>query len=144
MTANSRQAARTSLVALAVGLVLCGAGIGCVRRTLTINSDPQGAIVYLNDAEVGRTPVSVDFLWYGDYDVILRKEGYAALQTNERVNEPWYQIPPIDFFAEVLWPGRIHDQRAVSYVLEPATVPDREELLQRAEALRERALYETD
>jgi len=117
MTKNSRQTARTSLVALAAGLVLCGAGIGCVRRTLTINSDPQGALVYLNDAEVGRTPVSVDFLWYGDYDVILRKEGYATLQTNERVNEPWYQVPPIDF---------------------------REELLQRAEALRERALYEAD
>lgn len=144
MTTNSRQAARTSLVVGAVGLVLAGAGIGCVRRTLTINTDPQGALVYLNDAEVGRTPVSVDFLWYGDYDVIVRKEGYATLQTDERINEPWYQIPPFDFFAEVLWPGRIHDQRSVSYVLEPAVAPDREELLQRAEALRDEALYEAD
>jgi hypothetical protein len=115
-----------------------------VRRTLTINSDPQGALVYLNDAEVGRTPVSVDFLWYGEYDVILRKEGYATLQTSERIPEPWYQIPPIDFFAEVCWPGQIHDQHAVAYALEPAVPPDREELLQRAEALRAEALYETD
>ncbi|MBN1513212.1 MAG: PEGA domain-containing protein [Phycisphaerae bacterium] len=144
MITNSQQAARTFLVVGAVGLVLAGAGIGCVRRTLTINTDPQGALVYLNDAEVGRTPVSVDFLWYGDYDVIVRKEGYATLQTDERINEPWYQVPPFDFFAEVLWPGRIHDQRSVSYVLEPAVAPDREELLQRAEALRDETLYEAD
>jgi hypothetical protein len=47
---------------------------GCVERTITINSEPQGALVYLNDEEVGRTPVSVPFLYYGTYDVRLEHE----------------------------------------------------------------------
>ena len=50
---------------------------GCVRRTLMVRTEPEGARVFLNDYEVGTSPVSVDFTWYGDYDVIVRKDGYA-------------------------------------------------------------------
>src|SRR6202000_2421377 len=47
---------------------------GCVERKITIGSAPAGAIVTLNDEEVGRTPVTVPFTWYGDYDIVLRLE----------------------------------------------------------------------
>jgi len=113
---------------------------GCVRRTLTIETAPSGALVYLNDEEIGRSPVTTDFLWYGDYDIIIRKEGYQTLGTHERIKAPWYQIPPIDFFAEVLYAGKIHDQHFLSYDLEPEQLPGRKELLERAEALRGSAL----
>jgi hypothetical protein len=109
---------------------------GCVRRTLTIETAPSGALVYLNDEEVGRSPVTTDFMWYGDYDVILRREGYETIRTHERIDAPWYQIPIIDFFVEVLYPVEVHDQRYLSYTLEPERMPSRAEVLERAEDLR--------
>ncbi len=38
---------------------------GCVQRTITITSDPPGALVWLNDREIGRTPLDVNFVYYG-------------------------------------------------------------------------------
>lgn len=112
---------------------------GCVRRTLSITTDPPGALVFLNDEEIGRSAVSTDFLWYGDYDVVIRKKGFKTVETNWPVKPPWYQIIPVDFFAEVLWPGHLHDGHDRHFVLEPAEFPTREELLERAAQLRERS-----
>ncbi|MHC4235642.1 MAG: PEGA domain-containing protein [Planctomycetota bacterium] len=120
------------------------AAAGCVRRTLTIQTEPVGALVLLNDEEIGRSPVTTDFTWYGDYDVIIRHEGYETLNTPMTVRRPWYQVPPIDFVAEILWPGHIVDARSYTFELTEAQPPDREELIDRAQALRERALYEAD
>ena len=107
---------------------------------MTINSEPAGALVYLNDQEVGRTPVSVPFTWYGDYDVILRKEGYRTLKTHARVDAPWYELPPIDFISEVLVPWEIHDHHELPlYRLEPLKPPSPAELIQRAREFREQA-----
>ena len=119
---------------------------GCVRRTMTIRTEPvSGARVFLNDEEVGRSPVTVDFTWYGDYDVIIRHPDYETLKTNWRVREPWYQYPPFDFFAEVVVPFEIHDNRHDrTFALAPRQTPTRDELVQRADALRERALFTED
>ena len=112
-----------SATALAVMILVGLASAGCVRRTLIIETEPQGALVFLNDEEIGRSPVQREFLWYGDYDIVARKEGYATLHTHERINTPWYQVPGIDFFTELLYPGRIHDQRLMSFTLEPESLP---------------------
>lgn len=127
---------------LVAGVVLATMVWGCVRRTLTIETEPQGAVVVLNDEEIGATPVSTDFTWYGDYDVALRKEGYATLHTNISIPSPWYQIPPIDFFADVLWPGRIHDQHHRSFTLQPRETPTVETVIDRAVELRGEVLSE--
>jgi len=124
--------ARAALVAVVVLATLAG----CVRRTMTITTEPPQALVFLNDQEVGRSEVSTDFLWYGDYDVVIRMEGYKTLKTHWKIDPPWYQILPFDFFAEVLWPGRIHDQHFASFELEPQEYPASPELAQRAEELR--------
>ena len=113
---------------------------GCVRRTIRITTEPPNALVFLNDQEIGRSEVSTDFLWYGDYDVIIRKEGHETLHTNWEIKPPWYQIIPLDFFAEVLWPGQIHDVRERHFVLQPQELPTTEELIERAEETRSRAL----
>ena len=120
------------------------AAAGCVRRTLTINTEPAGALVFLNDEEIGRTPVTTDFTWYGDYDLIIRHEGCQTLNTHVNVLAPWYQHPPIDFAAEVLWPGRIVDARSYDFTLTPAEPPDRETLIDRAQTFRDRTVYEAD
>jgi hypothetical protein len=113
---------------------------GCVRRTMIITTDPPHALVYLNDQEVGRSEVTTDFLWYGDYGVTIRMEGYRTLETNWKVAAPWYQWMPMDFFFEVLWPGRIHDVKRAHFSLEPSVEPAPEALAERAVDLRSEAL----
>ncbi len=82
--------------------VLCLIFVGCVQRTISITSEPAGALVYLNDDEVGRTPVTVPFVFYGVYDVRLEAEGYRPLWTQHRAEAPWWETPGIDLFAEAL------------------------------------------
>lgn len=125
---------------LLAGVLMAAPVLGCVRRTITITTDPPQARVFLNDQEIGRSEVSTDFLWYGDYDVIIRKEGYETLQTNWTIKPPWYQLIPFDFFTEVLWPGWIHDTHCQHYVLAPTITPTEEEVIERAEMIREEAL----
>ncbi|MHC4510118.1 MAG: PEGA domain-containing protein, partial [Planctomycetota bacterium] len=78
---------------LTVSVFLCG----CVERKLTINTEPQGALVTLNDEEIGESPVTVGFNWYGDYCVRLSKEGYETLNTHRELEGPWYDDLPFDF-----------------------------------------------
>jgi hypothetical protein len=75
---------------------------GCIQRTLVITSEPEGAIVWLNDVEVGRTPLETGFTFYGNYDVRLRKEGYEPLVTHKVASTPLYEYPPIDFVVMAL------------------------------------------
>jgi hypothetical protein len=138
MTSPATGIARVSLASL-----LCLAQAGCVERILKIRTDPPGAIVLVNDEQAGVTPLKVSFLWYGDYDLIFRKEGYQTLKTSYRVDAPWYQWPPFDLIAETLVPGTIRDERELpTFVLAPAEPPAVGEVVERAVEMRDRALYE--
>lgn len=123
-----------TFAALALGLVGTGAG-GCVQRTLQIETNPPGALVFLNGDEVGRTPMRKNFVWYGTYDVELRKEGYQTVSRPTRVWAPWWQIPPIDLLAEAL---PLEDRHAVRYTLKPVTQvqTDPQQVLGRAVQMR--------
>ena len=63
-------------------LIACLFITGCVERKLTINTEPQGALVILNYEEIGTSPVTVSFSWYGDYRVRISKQGYETLNTH--------------------------------------------------------------
>src|SRR2546430_16093739 len=103
---------------------------GCIERTVTIRTEPDQALVYLNDDEVGRSPVTVPFTWYGDYDIVIRKEGYETLKTHHRIRTPWYELPGIDFITETLVPLRIHDHHELPcYALTPQTLPEKEDVI---------------
>jgi hypothetical protein len=106
---------------------------------MTIRTNPPGARVYVDDYELGTTPVSANFTYYGTRKIRLVKPGYETLTVMEPIGPPWYQIPPLDFVSENLWPGELHDRRALSYQLVPQRVVPPEELLNRAEELRSRA-----
>ena len=132
------------LMRLILWLALAAAPLaapGCgVQRTLVLESDPPGALVYLNGEEVARTPAEVPLKWYGRYDVAVRKEGYETLQAERWVVAPWWQWPPIDLAAE-LTPIPLHDRRRLSFELSPAVEGDKG-LLDRGEALRAAAASE--
>lgn len=105
----------------------------CVRRTIDITSDPSGALVLLNDREVGRTPVEVEFTFYGEYDVRLLLDGYEPLVTGATASPPIWDNVPLDFFAEIA-PGDPDVRIPWHFTLEPAK---REGLLERANEMRE-------
>lgn len=104
---------------------------------MTVTSSPPGAVVTMNDREIGRTPLTTDFTWYGVYDVRVRAPGYKTLRVEQPVYTPWWQVPPLDLFAEFL-PNRPTDRKSFHYELEPVGVveTDPAALLGRAAELR--------
>lgn len=84
------------------GLVVAGCGFGCVDRRIHITSDPTGAAVILNDAEVGVTPCEVNFTYFGTYDVRLHKAGFEPLVTKAKTDAPFYEWPGVDLAAAVV------------------------------------------
>ena len=112
--------------------------VGCVQRRMTIRSNPPGALAYVDDYEIGTTPISTNFTYYGTRKVRLVKDGYETLTTMERMYPPWYQIPPLDFVTENLVPGEIRDRRTLCYQLRPQMIAPPDQLLGRAEQLRGR------
>ena len=100
-------------------LVVLGVlSVGCVQRKITVTSTPAGALVYLNNREAGRTPFTTDFTWYGDYDVVVRKDGFKTIKTKKKIAAPWWQFPPIDLVAEIT-PGQKIDEHTLNFTLTP-------------------------
>lgn len=98
---------------------------GCLRRSLTIQSDPPGAAVYFQDEYKGDTPVTFDPVFYGNYRIRLEKEGYERLEAKRLYKAPPYAWIPIDLIVELI-PYDVHDEREWSFALEetePLVVP---------------------
>ncbi|HPS55417.1 MAG TPA: PEGA domain-containing protein [Sedimentisphaerales bacterium] len=110
---------------------------GCVERKLTINTEPQGAVVTLNDEEIGTSPVTVGFEWYGDYNVSISKQGYETLKTHRDLKAPMHDGFPFDFFAQCLNPKRIVDSYEWTFTLEEKKPVDKNELIKEAQKLKE-------
>lgn len=116
---------------------LVSAGLsGCVSRRMTVVSDPPGALVVLEGRELGYTPVSVDFTYYGTRELTLIKDGYETLTVQQPIRRPWYQWPGIDFFADNFTPGHVTDRHLLRYALEPQRLVPNSELKRRGELLR--------
>lgn len=92
-----RAASRVAPVVLAA--IAC---TGCVERRVWIDTDPPGALVWLNDAQLGRTPVDVAITHDGTYDLRIEKEGYEPVVTGATVDGPLWDKPPFDFVCEIL------------------------------------------
>jgi hypothetical protein len=114
---------------------------GCVERRISITSEPAGALVWVNDVEVGRTPVETVYKHYGEYDVRLELDGHDTLQTFSKAKTPWWEFPGPDLIAEAV-PNAKHTVRW-HFVLTPtmSTTMDRgqfeRELIERAHELRD-------
>jgi len=122
------------IVTLAVLALLTG----CIERRFRIESSPPGAYVYVNNTPYGPTPVDVPFLFYGDYDIQLVKEGFQTKRVKEPIPAPWYQYPIADFFSENVWPAQITDIRPLYYEMEPIIQPNLDLLKAEGEELRGR------
>ncbi len=136
-----------STIRRVAALTLCAASTllgGCLKRTIAVTTEPPGALVWLNDVEIGRTPVETDFTYYGVFDVRVRREGYEPILTKMRAETPLSERPVIDLAAEAL-PTTIHNIVRWHFDLTPVAEagPDKagaeKALTERASELRARS-----
>lgn len=125
---------RPALATLLAGSVVGSSG--CVERRMTIRSDPPNALVLLDGQEIGHTPISTSFTYYGERQIKLIKDGFEPKTINQTISVPWYEMFPIDFVSEALVPLRLRDERNYVYTLEPALMVPTDQLLQRADTVR--------
>lgn len=115
---------RRSRVTQAVGfallwLITCS---GCVHRTMTIRTNPPGAFVFIDDTQIGITPCTTPFTYYGTRKIRIVKDGYETLTTYQKIQTPWYEWPGVDFVTENFWPGDIRDDRTLQFQLQPQQI----------------------
>jgi PEGA domain len=135
----SKQANKPRFPRLATALAviaLTTASGGCVERRMTIRSNPPGAAVYVDDYQIGTTPVAANYTYYGTRKIRLVKDGYETLTVYQPMPPPWYDVFGIDFFSENIWPGKIRDERSYEFQMAPAVAVSIDDLRGRAESLR--------
>ena len=59
-----------------------------------------GGLVYVDDYEVGITPISTSFIYYGQRRIRLVKDGYETLTVMQPMPPPWYDVVGVDFISE--------------------------------------------
>ncbi|MGQ0633548.1 MAG: PEGA domain-containing protein [Planctomycetaceae bacterium] len=111
-----------------------------MHRRLTVRSEPAGAAVLIDGEEVGFTPVSIDYTYYGTREITLVKDGYRTATLFQKVPTPWYQVLPLEFVTDNLALTQIRDKREVLYTLEPDQIPATDQVLERARNLRSNAM----
>ena len=115
---------------------------GCVRRTIEITSEPEGALVWLNDREVGRTPCSIDFTYYGRYDVRLRRDGFEPISGFGDADEPAWDFIGADLVAEII-PAQLTSRVKWHFIMIP-TDSDEAAVLDRARQMRTRIVQPSE
>jgi|TARA_B110001454_G_C12656845_1_gene407856 hypothetical protein len=119
-------------------ILLLSTFLGCVKRKIAITSYPSGALVWVNDREVGRTPITFEFTYYGEYDIRLLLENYEPIMTSAWTQQPIWDAPLVDFISDVA-PINLESNTLWHFDLEqPRDNP--EKLLERAKILRAKTL----
>lgn len=112
---------------------------GCVRRRLLVRSNPPGASVYVDKQLIGTTPTATSFTYYGTREIEVVADGFRTEKVLRTISPPWYQLPPLDFFSETLWPWEVRDERIVDISLVPEQPLTSQTLMARADNFRMQA-----
>jgi hypothetical protein len=108
--------------------------------TIRTNVDHQGgALVRVNNQEVGQTPFSTGFTYYADREIQLVKDGYETATIIQPMPAPPWDSLLVEFFVENLWPFTMRDEREYVYEMKPAREVTTEEMVQRAQQVRSEA-----
>lgn len=114
---------------------------GCVHRRLTINSSPAGALVRVDGKDVGYTPTSIDYTWYGSREVQLLKDGYETQTQLIDVKAPWYQRFPLDFVSDNFLGTHVRDHRRYNFQMQPRRTDSSQNVIDRGRSLRSEAVH---
>jgi hypothetical protein len=109
---------------------------GCVRRRMTVRTNPPDAQVYVDNYPIGKSPVSTPFTYYGTREIRLVRDGYETQTTKQRFLPPWYELPGLDFVSENLWPAEVRDERVLDFQMVPQRIVPTDQLIGRGENLR--------
>ncbi len=129
---------RTGRFGLIVAAGIIGLATGCVDRRFVVETNVPGALVSVDGKLIGPSPADGRYTYAGCYEFKAVAPGYEPLTQKVRFRAKWYDYPPLDLFAEVLWPSRIEDVRRVRLELQPAQAVRTDELLNQADFLRDR------
>lgn len=129
---------RHARLALATALLTLPS-VGCVRRRMTVRTNPPGAVVSVDNQIIGTSPAASSFTFYGTREIRVERDGYRTETIRERLNPPWYQYPPLDFITETLWPLEVRDERVIDIELVPKEMVPVETVIDRAQQLREQS-----
>jgi hypothetical protein len=101
-------------------VVLAALQAGCVERKLIIKPEPADALVFVDGEEIASVQSRAIYRYehYGIHRVVVRKPSYRVAEKVVTLDPPWYQVFPIDFFFDVLWPVTIEDARELEVGLE--------------------------
>ena len=121
---------------------------GCVTRTIAIKTNPSNALVYVDDELIGESPVEIPFTYYGTRKITIEKKDadgkliYERKTVLEKIKTPVYEMFPLDFFSENLWPFGIQDNHILNYNLVELKPLSRKEqqkrVIENAEELRQK------
>ena len=123
-----------------LGITSVVLSIGCVRRRMTVRTNPPGATVSVDNQVIGTTPAATSFVYYGTRELRIEKDGYRTETVLRKINPPWYQLPGLDFISESLWPGEIRDERIIEVELVPKEIEKTDTVVDRADSLRSQSL----
>ena len=127
------------MAAVAVGLGCLALSSGCVERRYTVRTDPPGALVIVNGEEIGPSPASRSFYFYGDREITLIRDGYKTETITQPINAPWFDNYLTEFFTENVIPMQLRDDREFKYTMKPYVSSPEGALRDRAEGLRAEA-----
>jgi hypothetical protein len=122
----------------AMAVLLC-LTTGCVERKFIVSTDPPAALVLRNNTVIGPSTADDHFIFYGNYNFSVIKDGYQTLHAQECIAPPWYQIPPLDFLVENLFPFTIVDEHRLNFTLQPLVRQSPQAIADRAVQLQTRA-----
>jgi hypothetical protein len=108
---------------------------GCANRQMTIRSQPEGAKVIIDSQEMGVTPYTFPFTYYGTRQIILQKEGYQTQTNMAPVKPPFIHIFPFDLLIFLI-PYPIENHYVFSYILSPKKEINVDDILKHGEELK--------
>ena len=121
------------------GLVFSTVFSGCVRRRMTVRTNPPNAMVYIDRQPIGLTPVSTAYTYYGTRHFEIVKDGYRTEKFLRKFNPPWYELPGLAFVTETLYPFETRDERIIDVQLSPEQAVPTETIIANGQELRDQA-----
>ena len=109
-----------------------------MQRRLQIRSQPEGARVAIDRQDVGLTPVSVPYTYYGTREIQLEKDGFKTVRVQQNLRSPWFERFPVSLLSNNFAGREIRDDRLFDFTLEPKQTISESVLLDRANDLRKR------
>lgn len=124
------------LIFLVFCLFVSGVGCGTVNKTITVETEPEGAHVYLDRSYAGEAPVEIPFQYYGVREIRVDHPGYRPETMEIHMSPPFHQVFPVNFGTELL-PVTTGDHRTYQIHLTPSDRVERDEIKTRARQLQD-------